>query len=84
MSRNTIADMYVLQDKTDSGTFYAHYEDNFYAGTFGDAVLYTRSDAILALDPDKELCQKYKMVKLSAIVHMLMYVCGEIEANARA
>ena len=84
MSRNTIADMYVLQDKTDSGTFYARYEDNFHAGTFGDAVLYTRSDAILALDPDKELCQKYKAVRLSAIVHMLMYVCGEIEANARA
>jgi hypothetical protein len=79
----TVADMYVLQDKQDPSVFYSRFGENFYAGSFGDAVLYTRSDALLALDPGKELFRQYKAVQLSAVVHMLMYVCGEIEANAR-
>lgn len=83
MNYKTVADMYVLQDKKDPSVFYAHHDGNFFAGTFGDAVLYTKSDALLALDPEGELAYDYKAVKLSAIIHMLMYVCGEIEANAR-
>ncbi len=71
MSR-TVNDMYVLRDKEDAGTYYARHEDTFLAGTFGDAVLYTKSDALLALDPEKELCRQYEAVRLAVIIHSII------------